>query len=946
MERTSLLKKWRQCHRLVEFFTSENPSQEYNELFKGVHADIYIPLWTSVVRGGYILDKTCLAILRYYHAWGYEPVAMDGNPPDYTGQQFRFLCYLYACALHAIDNNAQAERFCGAAEQFIAKWLDETARALAEGIRRYGHCFLDVAEDIECFLSGADGKKDSGGTAYQDMAYPDAGLFCYAAYIHGPFPPLPDQASRQIKIAGRNNCGGLCGLRLTVEEGCVTGIGSNHAPAGEPPIVPCIRGMAYHKTFLDGRRLRCPMQRIGERGQGRFRRISWEDAADISAEAWTRIRGRYGPASRYVHYGTGVDSLISPGNMARRLLNLDGGHLGYYNSYSSACVRFTTPYIYGDNFSGNSLDDILNSKLLILWGHNPKETVFGSERAWYIARARERGLRVIVIDPRESDTVRSWADEWIPLRPSTDAALADALAFTIWSEGLHDRRFMDTYCQGFDEAHMPPGLSPNQSYEAWLFGRQDGVPKTPGWAEAITGVPRDRIVKLARDYAAAKPACLLPGLGPQRTGSGEQTVRGLIALTCLTGNVGIPGGGAAGTGAVPGLAVSGYPVPPNPYPGKIPVFLWTRAAEDARSMRPETDGLTGVQRLDTDIKLIFNLAGNALVNQHGDINRTIALLKDTSKIEFILCSDVFMTPSARYADIILPGASFLEEEGILPPWDFGDYLLYGGKAIEPVFDCRGEYGFFAALAQRLGLYEEWSSGHTSTAGWLETIYRNIRQANPDFPDYDTFKREGGYRRPRAAPYIAYAEQIRDPAGHPFATPSGKIEIYSPRLAALGRPEEVPAIPRYIPCPEGPEDPLREQYPLQLIGWHTKRSTHSIQDNTRRLEKAEPQRLWIHPLDAESRGIGSGDIVEVFNERGTSLLPAFVSERIMQGVIAMPQGGWYTPGHEGRDRRGSINVLCSQRATPLARGNSQHTCLAEVRRAKDIPAAETGKTPDT
>jgi anaerobic dimethyl sulfoxide reductase subunit A len=503
------------------------------------------------------------------------------------------------------------------------------------------------------------------------------------------------------------------------------------------------------------------------------------------------------------------------------------------------------------------------------------------------------------------------------------------MAYVIRSEGLHDRRFMDTYCQGFDDAHIPPGLPPNQSYEAYLFGRQDGIPKTPAWAEAITGVPRERIERLAREYAGTKPACLLPGLGLQRTGGGEQTVRGLIALACLTGNVGIPGGGAAGTGAIPGLPIHGYPLPPNPFPGKIPVFLWTRAAEDARSMTPQTDGLVGVERLDTDIKLIVNLAGNALINQHGDINRTAGLLKDTDKVEFIICSDVFMTPSARFADILLPGVSFFEEDSILPPWDFGDYLLSGGKAVEPLFDCRSEYDFFADLSRRLGLYDAWSAGHASVSEWNETLYRDIRAACPDFPDYETFRREGGCRRERTAAYIAYSDQIRDPEKYPFATPSGKIEIYSPRLAALGRQDEVPAIPRYVPCPEGPEDPLRERYPLQVIAWHTKRSTHSVQNNTARLEPAEPQRLWMHPEDAESRGIRSGDQVEVFNDRGRVRLPVFVTARIMRGVVAMPQGGWFSPGGDGVDRRGSINALTSWRPTPLARGNSQHTCLAQV-----------------
>jgi anaerobic dimethyl sulfoxide reductase subunit A len=348
-------------------------------------------------------------------------------------------------------------------------------------------------------------------------------------------------------------------------------------------------------------------------------------------------------------------------------------------------------------------------------------------------------------------------------------------------------------------------------------------------------------------------------------------------------------------------------------------------------MSPRDDGLLGVDKLDTDIKLIFNLAGNTLINQHSDINRTIELLRDTQKCEFIVCSDVFMTASARFADILLPASSFLEDENISCPWDFGDYLLFNNKVIDPPFECRFEYLFIEDLARRLGLWEAWSAGHGNSAEWLQTIYAGCREVKTELPPYEVFREEGGYHSQDLKPYVAYEEQIRDFAHHPFATPSGKIEIFSRRLYDLGRPGEVPAIPGYVSCPEGPDDPLTEQYPLQLIGWHTKRRTHSIHDNNPCLERAEPQRLWMNPLDAEHRGIADGDTVEIFNDRGQIRIPVLVTTRIIRGVVAMAQGAWYTPDASGTDMRGSINVLSSQRPTPLARGNPQHTNLVEVRK---------------
>jgi len=676
-------------------------------------------------------------------------------------------------------------------------------------------------------------------------------------------------------------------------------------------------------------RLRYPMKRVGQRGEGRFQRITWEEAAEITASEWRRIRDAYGPGSRYINYSTGVAAALRPDECAARLLNMDGGHLGRYNSYSSACSRYITPYIYGDIYSGNSYEVLPETKLLILWGHNPVETIFGSELNSYLKKVKEKGTKIIVIDPRRSDTAIAFADEWIGIRPSTDSALSDAMAYVIWSEGLHDRHFMDAYCIGFDEGHMPEGIPKGMSYEAYLFGRADGIKKTPEWAQPITGIPANVIARLAREYALAKPACLLPGLGLQRTGNGEQSVRSLALLTCITGNVGKRGGGAAGAGEVRETTWPAYPVPANPFAGKIPSFLWTKAIEHGTDMNKTDDGLEGVGKLESNIKMIINLAGNTLINQHSDINNTVRILEDTSKCEFILCSDVFMTPSAKFADILLPAPSFFEDENITAPWVFGFYLLYSNKVIEPLFESRFEYDFIRQVAAKLGLMEQWQGGHEHYTGWLAQIYGDLRKKEPELPEFTKFKHQSGYRYRNKKPYVAYEAQIKDITNNPFNTPSGKIEIFSKALYDMGKPEEVSPIPKYMPCPEGPEDPLRSEFPLQLIGWHTKRSCHSIHFNNERMEETEPQRVWISPDDAIERGITDGATVEVFNKRGRIRMTAYVTERVIAGVIAIPQGAWYTPDVEGTDVRGSINILTSTRPTPIAKGNPQHTNLVEV-----------------
>lgn len=880
----------------------------YDALLRGTDASYKVPLFASECKGvGRVLfNEVTRDVVAYYKKYGYIPVDMEKNPPDYLGQQLRFLAYLAAAG--EMD----------AAQRFLTQFTVDTVMGCTQAIRGY----TEKAEVL--FIC----------TALEDLMEGKT----FQVKGQGPFdefgkllPPIALEEERTICSAGINNCGGKCRIDVDTVEGCILRTDTDRS-GNDPQIRACVRGRGYRKTFLHSDRLRYPMKRVGKRGEGKFKRISWEEAASTIADEVARIGKTYGPGSRYVIYSTGVSAVMRPDDMIKRLLSLDGGYLGAYNSYSSACAGFVTPYIYGTAASGNSQADILNTKFLLLWGHNPSESIFGSYRNFYLAEAKRRGIRIVVIDPRFSDTAMGYADEWIGLRPSTDSALADAMAYVIWSKGLQDQEFMDTYCIGFDEAHMPAGVPAGESYHSYLFGKKDGVEKTPAWAEKITGVPAETIERLAVEYATAKPACLLPGLGLQRTGNGEQSTRSTAMLACLTGNVGIPGGGAAGAGWVNNHLQPCLPIPANPYPGKIPTFLWSKAITSGKEMQVVEDGLQGVDHLESDVKLIFNLAGNTLINQHSDINDTIRILEDTSKCECIICSDIFMTPSARFADILLPSTSVFEGNNIAPPWSGEDYLLHNTKAIEPLFDCRFEYEWIKEVARGLGLYEEFTQGHELADDWLRAIYDDLRQVEKELPDYDTFKAEGGYQYKKNRPVIAFEKNIQE--GKPFHTPSGKIEIFSKTLYDMGNPEEIPGLPCYTPCPEGPEDPLRERFPLQLIGYHTKRRCHSIHDNNEWMEEIDPPAVWMHPADAAARDIVDGQLVEAFNDRGVVKIPAKVTERIVKGVVAISQGGWYTPNKDGVDVRGSINVLTqAKKPSPLAKGNPQHTNLVEVRPAK-------------
>ncbi|HAM5330774.1 TPA: molybdopterin-dependent oxidoreductase [Escherichia coli] len=741
-------------------------------------------------------------------------------------------------------------------------------------------------------------------------------------------------ADKVVPTCSTFDCGGKCDIRAHMRDGVVTQITTlpdNELDPQMPIMRACVRGRGYRKFVYHPDRLKYPMKRVGKRGEGKFERISWDEATTLIADNLKRITQQYGPASRYVHVGTAVSGGTFSGDaMARRLLNLTGGYLEYYHSVSLGNTAAATPYTYGVAASGNSMDTLLDTKLVILWGHNPTETIFGHTN-YFFQKMKQNGTRFIVVDPRYSDTVSSLAEQWIPLLPTTDNALMDAMMYVIISENLHNKTFIDTYTLGFDENSMPEGVPANESLVAYLFGAKDGIHKTPEWAEKITHVPAQSIRQLARDYATTKPAALIQGWGPQRHICGERTARGSTLLASITGNVGIKGGWAAGYGGSSNRKFCvGPDMPENPVQAKISIMNWMQAADDASKVTPQ-DGLKGVDKLDSNIRLLFSLAGNYLANQNPDVHQAAKLLEDESKIEFIVLSDLFMTPSAKYADVLLPETSFMERWNIGETWGTASYLILSEKLIEPEFERRTDYDWLRDVAKKLGVEAEFSQGRDEKQ-WIEHIWEQTRLAMPDenLPDFATLQKTRRHLF-KSAPHIAFEANIRDPQNNPFPTPSGKIEIFSKRLFDMQDPE-IPALSHYVPAFEGPEDKLTAKYPLQLITWKGKNRANSTQYANPWLQEVQTQKLWLNPQDAKQRGISEGDSVKIYNDRGVSIIPVEITPRIIPGVVAMQAGAWWQPDAQGIDRGGCANVLSSTRITALAKGNSHQTMLVEVEKA--------------
>ena len=750
------------------------------------------------------------------------------------------------------------------------------------------------------------------------------------------------------------NCGSRCPVRLVVKDGTITRVlpdNTGDDEIGTQQIRACVRGRSIRHRIYNPDRLKTPLKRKPgtKRGDGEWVEISWDQALDEIADKMKQLIKDYGNESIYINYGTGTLG----GTVARswppaetpfaRLMNLIGGYLNHYADYSTAQITAAYPCHYGEWVASNSFDDIKNSQLQVLFGNNPLETrMSGGGETFVTQQAKKKHhVKTIVIDPRFSETSVALGDDWVALRPGTDAALVAGLAYVMIQENLHDQEFLDKYCSGFDEEHLPEGAPKNSSYRAYLEGKKDGIAKTPEWAARITGVPAQKITQLAREIGNAKPVAINQGWGPQRHANGENQARAIFTLAAMCGDIGVPGGGTGGREASYGLSME-YPFntnTENPVETSISVFGWTDAVDHGAEMTKNRDGVRGKDKLDVPIKMIWQYAGNALTNQHADINRTTELLRDDTKAELIVVSDIQMTVSARYADYVLPDCSTSEQEDVIQEGSSGNmgYSILASQAIKPLYDCRPIYDVIADLADRFGVRDQFTEGLTQQQ-WVERTITESQKEVEGLPDYQTLK-EMGVWKTIGESVIPLQEFRDDPVANKLDTPSGKIEIYSSRIAELAEQWELPEgdkltpLPEYVATWEGAEEAKHnEKYPLQCIGHHMKGRTHSSYGNVDWLrDDAHPQTAWINPIDAKKRGIKNYDKIAVFNDRGRIHTTARVTPRIAPGVVSVPQGSWYNPDKKGIDQGASVNTLTSWHPSPLAKGNAQHTALVQVER---------------
>jgi anaerobic dimethyl sulfoxide reductase subunit A len=712
----------------------------------------------------------------------------------------------------------------------------------------------------------------------------------------------PDIRDRIVSTVCNSHCGGICDFKVHVRDGKIIRIESVPEEDGRPGM--CLRGHAYRQRVYSPDRILHPLKRTGARGSAEFTRISWDEALETVAAEMKRIKAACGNAS-LLHFCSMCDPHVFHHVLAfHSLLCRFGGYTAPWGFISCEGHAFSEGVTFGKSsrigYTPHTPDEYLEARLILMWGWNPATTEMGSSVSLSLARAKERGARIIAVDPRYTDSAAAFSDQWVPIRPGTDAAAMLAMAYVIIKEEMQDQHFIDNCTHGFDQ------------FKEYVFGLEDGVAKTPRWAESISGVRAATLADLARDYAREKPALLGNGFGPGRSAYGEQYHRAAVALETITGNLRLDRYAPTARDL---RFIPPFPFQPNPVEKGAPLrwnAIPSRGPSVNSSARVNVSSFTNAilkgkaGGYPADYKFLW-LSNNNYLNQLGNINKAI---KAFNKLEFILVTEQFMTATARFADIVLPVCTFLERWDLMPPVDVfstkrSNYTILN-KAIEPLGESKSQLEICQALAVKLGITDYPDQSDEELVRQMVAAASEKKDAKPE----ETSKKE---------PPGSTEPLLR--------TPSGKVELSSEIAEKMNHPQ-IPAVPRYIESWESLNDPLADKYPLQLVTPHFKRRAHSQFDNLPWLRELQIQAVTINSRDAGARGIEEGDMVRVFNNRGEVRIPAKVTERIMPGVVALPQGAWYTPDDNGIDTGGSANVLTRSLTSPGGAFPS-HTALVQV-----------------
>ena len=788
--------------------------------------------------------------------------------------------------------------------------------------------------------------------------------------------------------------------------------GRKYTPARKFNLSPYVH--AERERVYSEDRIRYPMKRVDfdpngarnpqNRGKSPHQRITWDEALDMVGAEIRRVRETYGPSAlagmTSSHHNWGIVGYkMGP---FYRFLNMigytpvldnpdswEGWHWGATHTYGFFW-RLGMPEQY------DLLEDSLkHAEMIVFWSNDPdstRGTYTGQDSAMWRLWLRQKGVKMVFIDPYYNYTAAAMDGKWIPIRMGSGTAMAMAIAFVWITENTFDRHYVENRTVGFEE------------FRRHILGEDDGQPKTPEWAEAECGVKARIIRSLAREWAS-KRTVLSGGArggegGACREAYGTEWARMMVLLQAMQG-LGKPGVSIWGTTmGAPSNAEVWFPAYADPdgrmgssraadkqmvnpvkqrlyrltLPDAIlnPPITWRGEGFCGNSLEQQFTEFVYPMPGYSEIKMFYRYGGS-FMGTMSDTNKWVRMYQ-SPKLEFVVNQDCWWSGETRFADIILPACTNLERDDIGEWGACGGYTVHASsgcnfriivrqkKCIEPLWESRSDYTILAGIAERLGLREEYTEGKTEI-DWARGYFE--LSDLPKHISWEAFDRKGYYIVNLPDPYpstpsLRWFYEGRDcdtpDLGNPkrktdkgcdLGTYSGKIEFVSQSLSRhFPDDEERPPMPHYIPSWEGHRSELFKKYPIQMVSPHPRFSFHTHYDkHTSWLDEIPTHRIlkdgyawWparIHPSDAAPRGIRNGDIVKLYNDRGAVLCLAVLTERIRPGIVhSYASSAKYDPLEPGKagsvDRGGCVNLLTSSRMlSKNAPGMTPNSCLIEI-----------------
>ncbi|QCD43909.1 molybdopterin-dependent oxidoreductase [Campylobacter mucosalis] len=693
------------------------------------------------------------------------------------------------------------------------------------------------------------------------------------------------------------------------------------------------------------------------RGKDEFVRVSWDVALDLAAKALKENFDKYGSEAVYGEcYWWGGSGKVSWGRtVAHRMLKVLGGYVEESGDYSTGAGLVIMPHVVGSSSVYDTPTKwraiAKNAKNVVFWGTDPLVT---GQISWVppthdgylgLQELKKSDAKIYSVNVMVNETAKYFGSQNLIVRPNTDTAMAIAMCHYLYTNNLYDAEFIKKYTVGFNK------------FKDYFMGKNDGVEKNLEWASKICGLDVKSMADLATKLAK-EPSTIIIGRALQRADHGELAFWSLVTLSAMLGHIGKEGLGFEynlyySNGATDKIApaLKGISTRISEKYDSVDNAPWrTTKNITIPSSRSIQALLNPGKEIDYDgvkIKLphmrVAYMASGSMFTRHQNVNNAV---KAWRKFDTVITAEPYWTSTAKLSDIVLPVAIEIERDDINQTAPTGEYIVANRPIIEPMGESRSDYWICHEICKRWGRGDVFSEGKTEKE-WAKEFYEDAqaqaKNMGLNMPSFDEFWQVGYVQfkedKKESEYYTRFADFRADPAKNRLGTPSGKIEIYSPVIAKFGY-DDCPAHPAWIEPFEWLGSDIAKKYPIHVVSPHSRYRLHSQLNNSIIRNFAEVsgrEPMLINPKTAEIRGIKTGDIVRVFNDRGEILAGALLTDLVQENVAIICEGAWYDPeiwGEKSLCQHGCVNVLTNDKGTSkLAQSNTAHTTLAQVEKFK-------------